>query len=592
MRASIRRAGWLALGTLFFLASCKARAAEDSPKAAFYRGYYLQSEQRDLEAAAEAFEQVAGAETAPDDLRRRASERLAAIREDQVDFARLMPPDALAYVELTAPGEHLERLLQMLGLFPAPGDEPHRPQQGIPVGDGLFLPEQFTISPALAAELKEFRGVAAAMTSYRENFGPLGVIVVHPGDSNLLRGLIETAVQVLPPAEPVHGFPAWRLLKDGWIVQTNRMFVISPVREEVEAALARLHDPQLDSLASREALQQLKGRRADAVLFAYLDGRKVVDQVYSAERLRDDARIARVLLDLDHIESLTACMGVTDAGLRAELQLNLAEGHRNLPYALIRTAPLSRRSLECVPAGAAGVALIGLNPPDHHAAQADVQTRPLSAMDIGREVFANIDEISLFTLPGTAGAIDRQPVPDVGLIISSQDPARSAALWTQLLTLPAAVAAPQVQGPVEVTVGNHHAQEFRFADAPAIVLVRMPECGVILGTQGAVTAAVSACEKGSTITADAEFEPLLQSLTQTSSKALLVDVSRALEMAISLGDGRDGDELQTARALLDELRLSLITDEAPTSFTLRIEAAGLPDVPDIFRALTERHHER
>jgi hypothetical protein len=570
-------------------------AAETPAETEFQRGYYLQTHEHDLDGAERAFEKVAADESAPDAIRREARERLSQIREDRAaaDLARLMPPDALAYVELREPGVHLGRLVQMLGLLPRSGeDHPPLPAPPSETRERFALPERFAISPALIAELQKFGGVAAAVTSFEERSGPMGVVIVRPGESDLVRGLIETAVQVLPPAEPVHGFPTWRLLKDGWIVQTSRLFVISPLREEVEAAVDRLNDPELDNLSRRSAIREFDARRSDSLLFAYVNGQKVIERVYQSPRLQDDLRFTRVLLDLEHLKSLTASVGTTDTGVHAEIRLDLAEGHRSLPYALVHTAPLSRRSLECVPAGIAGLALVGLNPARQGPAAERGESQTLSAMDLGREVFENIEELALFVLPATAAVVEHSPIPEMGLVISSRDPQKSEALWTQLLTLPAALAAPHVQGPFDVTLDGHAGKEYRFRDAPAVVLVRLADRGVIVGTRAAVSAAVAACRNGESLSRDAAFQPLLEELTPTSSKAILVDVARAVGVAASSARGRQAEDFQTAERLLEGLRVSLVADEGPNTLAVRLQASGLPDVPTIVRTLLERERSR
>lgn len=577
------------------IAAVHPAMAEPNAQTEFQRGYYLQTHERSLDEAAKAFEKVAADENAPEALRREARTRLAQIREDRAasDLARLMPPDALAYVELREPGAHLGRLVQMLGLVAEPGEQRSPlPTPSPEAREHFALPEHFAVSPALIAELRKFGGVAAAVTSFEERNGPMGVVIVRPGESDLVRGLIETAVQVLPPAEPVHGFPTWRLLKDGWIVQTERLFVISPLREEVEAAVARLNDPELESLARRSELQEFADRRADSLLFAYVNGQRVIERIYESSRPRDDLQFARVLLDLEHLESLTASVGTTEDSVRAELRLDLAEGHRSLPYALIRTAPLSQRSLECVPAGIAGLALIGLNPASAEPTSEPRDPQTLSAMDLGREVFSNIEELAVFVLPAMAGAVERNPIPEIGLVISSRDPQKSEALWTQLLTLPVALAAPHVQGPFDVTLDGHVGKEYRFRDAPPIVLVRLPDRGVVLGTRSAVSAAVAACQNGDRLASDPEFQPLLEELTPTSSKAVLVDVARAVEVAASSARGREAEDFQMAQRLLRGLRVSLVTDEGPTTLAVRLQASGLPDVPAIIRTILERDRSR
>ena len=52
---------------------------------------------------------------------------------------------------------------------------------------------------------------AVAITGIEPDGRPHGVAVIHPGDFDITRGLIETGIQVLPEAEPIGGFKAYQV---------------------------------------------------------------------------------------------------------------------------------------------------------------------------------------------------------------------------------------------------------------------------------------------------------------------------------------------------------------------------------------------
>ena len=556
--------------------------AGQATRAQFERGYYFQMHEGNLAAAKAAFEQVAADGAAPAALRAEAKTRLGECREDLVsaDLARLMSPDALAYVEITHPGEHLTRLLKMLGLVRAPEVEAAK-TAGSVLGDGLFFPDDFTISPALIAELKKMGGVAATLTGLDQHGQPDGLIVLHPGSSDLLRGLLETAIQVLEPAEPIAGFKTYRDPSKGWITVTSRLFLIARSREQLTAAVARLHDPQADTLGSRQDFQVWRQDRQRALLFAYVNGRQLVRQFGPLLR-GQEARIANTVLDLEHLDSIVTMLGTDDEGVSLRTQFNLKAGHHNLAYAMVRTAPLSRRSLAAVPPGVAAVAMIGLNPPS-----ADTDHGPsnstASVMDIGREVFANIEEITLFALP-SAGAGAKRPTPEIGLVFAVKDAAKSEALWSQLLALPALLGAPGVQAVKEVTIEGQHGRVYQFPNAPPVVVVRTAASDLVVGTEGAVAESLKALATKNAIRNDASFATLLDRLSPNSSKALLLDAGRALQTATAMSRG-DNREMIVAGMLLKDLKVSLVTDETPTQFGFTVQATGLPNVPAIIKTV-------
>ena len=337
---SLGRVCWLlgcAVLALGMAAPCLA-----APQADFERGYFLQTHENDCAGAVAAFEKVVQAADAPDPLRAEAAVRLAQCREDVAasDFARLMPPQTIAYFEITRPGNHVTQLLKLLGLVREPGAKPAEPgAKGMPLPmPGLFFPEDFTISPALTSELKKLKGLAVAITEVGIGGPPSAVAVLHPGDFNLLRGELETAVQLVQPDEPIEGYKTYQVHGMAWITVTPRLFVAGSSREQVAAAVARLKNQGAESLASQEEFRRARSAGGDTAMLAYLSGPQLVKQFGSHIPPREGA-IARNVLDIDHLQSLVFTAGTTPKGLRIEGSVNLAPGHRSLIYGLIQTAP-------------------------------------------------------------------------------------------------------------------------------------------------------------------------------------------------------------------------------------------------------------
>jgi hypothetical protein len=210
--------------------------------------------------------------------------------------------------------------------------------------------------------LKTVRGAAAGRHRDRTTYDlPEGLLVVHPGDADLIRGLLESAVQFAEPADPIRGYKTYSLQGQAWATVTTRLFLVARKREALVDAVARLHDPKAASLATNEGIKSARPERAGAMIFVYVDGPRAAQEF--RRRVRgDEASIAAGVLDLDHLKAISAFVRASDEGLQVQARLDLKEGHRNLAYALIRTAPCERTALEYVPGGTAAVALLGLNP--------------------------------------------------------------------------------------------------------------------------------------------------------------------------------------------------------------------------------------
>jgi hypothetical protein len=563
-----------------WLGVCAISAASGTAKAQdaqsqFQRAFYLETHEHDLAGAAATYEKVAADSSASDKLRGEARSRLAGIREDlaSADLARLMPPEVIAYAHLSEPGEHVERLLKMMGLL-APAPAAAAGAKPLKLGDGFALPADFTVSPALVDELKKLRGAAIGLTGIDDKGRPSGLIAVHPGNCNLLRGLLETAVQLLEPGEPIDGFKTYRVPDLGWVMITARLAFAADSRGELEKAAERLRNASAPSLASSPSFQKVAPDAKGSLIFAYVDGPAAVKR-FGSQLSGDQGRMIRTLLDLEHLESIVVTLTTNDEGISLAAQMNLMPGHRNMIYALIRTAPMTKRSLALVPQGTAGVLVVGLNPPGP---AAPTVTNPdgtpsISLMDVGRELFGNIDEVSLFVLPPSGESKGRQSFPDLAAVIAVKDPAKSEALWNQILSLAMLFGAKNAQPPAAAEIAGKKGTVYHIDGIPPLAVVRV-DGQLVVGTQGAVAAAVGAGED--TILSDPAFKPLLARLTPNASKALLVDGARAMQVVEAMSGGGSSEEMRVIGALVQDLKVSLVTDEAPNRLSIRADVTGLP----------------
>jgi hypothetical protein len=591
----------VALCCLILSSASIAVRAEDAA-ALVQKGFYLQVHEGDPAGAAAVFERVASDSAAPAELKREAESRLAQCREDinAADLAHLMPPESIAYVEINRPGDQIVRLAKMMGLVREPGAETPpsangQPAPGIPLGPGLVFPADFNVSPALAAELKKFRGAALAITGLDDRMQkmPEGVLVIHPGDSDLVRGLLETGVQLIEPAESIANFKTYRFhdhQNQFWLTVTKRLLIAGTKREAVAATVERLGNPQAASLAAQPAFKAHEADRSKGLLFAYVDGHETARRLKTMMKGREAAMVA-TLLDLEHLDSLSLSAGVTDDSVQIIARMDLKPGHHNVAYNLIRTAPFTGRALNSVPNGTAGVVLVGLNPATPAAGKAANQGPvEVTGMDIGREIFSNIEEVAFFVLPtATQSAGAHHPLPPMAAVFAVNDAAKSEELWNQILSI-VAMAGFHDTHPRDITIEGTKARLYHFQGAPPIVVVRTPERELIVGTEDAASAALRASRSHDSIRNDASYSKVLAKLTPTSSKAILVDAGRAMQIAKSLSGGGNTSEMDMAVVAVKDLHVSLVTDEARDRLTVRIEASGLPNVPSIIKMIANQPH--
>jgi hypothetical protein len=554
-------------------------AAESEP---YYKACYLQSEERDFAAAAELFAQAARDEDAPPELRVAAERRLAGCREElaAADLAGLMPADSIAYVQFANIGAQAKTLLETLGLAGQPPTSAASGQR-IPIERGLSLPVDFALSPALVREIAKLGGVAAALTGFDERGLPQGVVVVHLGDTDLVRGLVETGLQVVTPEESIEGYRTFQIPADDmtlWMIETERLLVLSPSRDQVGAVAARLKQPGAgESLKDARSFRAVGDARENSRLFAWADSERAAPLVYAAMQ-RDMApqefAAASAVLNLPQIDCATFALGAVEGGLRAEAAVRLKPEGQHLLYSLLRTAPIGADALRHVPREAAITAAIGLNPPASSEPTEKGATAPLALMDLGRELFANMRSATVFVTPGGG------PLPEVGVVVLARDAAKSHELWTQLMGLPARLGAMPADAASETQLAGRKAMRYQYPDAPPIFVSQPSDDALVIGTAAAVENALAAADSSG----DGAEGSLLERANEATSKALFVQFGPLVRFAAGHASGAERDRLTALAPVLDEATASLMIDEHPSELRIRLEVAGVPRVSDVLRS--------
>ena len=156
---------------------------QNDAAAEYYRGYYLQHESDDLAGALKAYRQSIQL-GADNELREKIDEQTATLQEELAvqDFAGIMPANAIAFVEISNPASHVEKVAGMMGLIGTTNNANDRVVLNI--DNEVQIPSDFKISPALIRELKKIRGAAIGITKINPNGQPAGLAVIHPGDSD------------------------------------------------------------------------------------------------------------------------------------------------------------------------------------------------------------------------------------------------------------------------------------------------------------------------------------------------------------------------------------------------------------------------
>jgi hypothetical protein len=568
------------------LAAAQSAEAPASAGDSFYRAYYLENEQGDLQGALELYESVAGDEGASAEVRAAAEERGRACKEELAasDLARLVPEDTIAYVELNEPGVQISRLLGQLGLL-----------QGSD-GSGAVA-----ISPLLIDGLLGVRGAALAITHIDPTGGPpAGVAILHPGDMDLVRGLLETALPVGGrQVDPIGGHDTWSIEGQALVTMTDRLVIASLDRAHIEGVLGRLEDGGKASLARNQDLAATLEMRGEDLLFFCVNAEPIMPQIQAmlgqlAAYESQAAAMALALLDVGSTQAIAGRIGVEESGVSFDLGLQLAEDHNNIVFNLLRMPHVTRSTLELIPDGTAFWVASTLNGRSEGVSgiTTDEGEPVVTMMDFGREVFGNVVDVAVFAMPGTT-EVYGQPIPDVALALTVNDPARSRAIWNLVLGVAKGASGGAGMEPVIERVG--HGEVRNNGGNATVERFDIQGVGVYVMTDGdrivftpsarALAASVAGGGQGKTLLDDELYRGALAGLSEDQTMAMAVSPGRAAEIAKAYMGARELQELGPYLAMLDGAVVSAAVEHSATTLGLSARVDGLPKVGEVVSQL-------
>jgi len=572
----------LALASAFLV---PVRASQDDAQDAYSRAYTLEHEARAYEDALRIYERIAADGAADAQLRERARRRARAVAEEiaSADFAEIMPGNAFLYLEVNRPGAQLSALLDQLGLL---GGWDRLLEEGA---------RSFAISPELIDGLVGFRGAALAVTGVPLGNGPpSGVLVVHPGDHGIARGMLETALPAAGLAvEPIEGQPTWRVEEQAFVTLSARMLVASTSREEIAGVLRRLRGDREDSLANSPAMRANLALRRDDCVYICLNAEPIRPLVTGllgmASAGNPQLAAAAALLDVQSFESVVVRAGVDADGISVDTVLRLQDGHRNLAFNLLRPAPIDREILRTIPAGAAGFVTASLN--ERGPAIAPLHTNAndepvITGMDLGREVFANLVGVSLFALPPDGDAAGT--LPDVAVVISANDPQRSRAIWNLALGLASLASGGVSLEPGQVEIAEHPAEKYVAAGGIPIYLVQHESELLISPSENAIARALKARDDGNSVLQDPAFAEELARLGEGTTGLAMLHLGRLTRVGTPYLPAEERAELAPFAGIVSNTTVAISNRHSANEMGFHLALRGLPKVDGLVAQLLQQ----
>lgn len=516
------------------------------------------------------------------------------------DTAALMPPETLVYVELGSPGEQIETLLNMLKGTPfenplaaigggnAPG-----------AGAGQKTPADIVaalLNPSMMAEFKKIKGMAVGATGITQNNNPPSIAVLYPGKSDALRGLIMMGLNMAGTAgEPIEGMQSINIQNFSGAVYDDKVIIIAQPASQLQWCVRQYKgitsEPTLASSNKSFAKISKKQRQKNAVtIWANVD--EAYAQALKTAGNPQGLLRANAIADFNSIDEFIMTLSMEPNSLNCKADVLFKDGHHCLAYDMIRTPNISSTALEAVPAEAIAVASFALS--SGNGVQADkVRTniQNITGLDIGREIYANIEQVSVFAMPAADNSVSWNSLPgSIGLAITSRDPQQTRQILATLLGTANAMSGNQPSGPVDANAG-----QFRIgAEGGKEIYCYMDQVNnttILSLNRSIIDASAAAAKNKKNICTAGPLAPAVNKLPPTTSKIVLVNVGGAIRLASpAMNAGPLSDEQrnqfnaameQLARAA-DRTTIEIRTDEQINNFALNASVTGIPPLNEIF----------
>ncbi len=519
------------------------------------------------------------------------------------DPASLMPPETIVYLEIGSPGKQIETILKMLEGTPLENPLALLGNHGEWAEDASGPANVIgaLLNPSMMAEFKKIRGMGIGLIDLQQN-NPPSVIVLFPGKSDALRGLIIAGLgMVSQPGDPIDGMQTLEFQHGGAVAYDDTVIIMANadniekgrrlLQWSVHQHKGLVKEPSLASSNKSFAKigKRIRQDNALTVWFNVNETYQKLTKMMPADAIPQQIHMANGLVDFKNVDDLIASLSIEPTQVALEVNANLKEGHNCVAYNLIRTPRLSKAALKAIPSDAIAAVSIALGEPNSAQAQA-VSEHILNAtsLDIGRELFANIEQLTLFARPltGDANPQNTEIPPELktlGLAITSANPQQTRQIVSSVLrsTNLLLTETEPVNNRYEITLTNYQSI-YGYIDAARKTTVFSLSPDVI-------NDAATALQQSSAPAGKSALKSAVNALPDATNKLIMVDLAGAVRFATektNMPDDASGDQVREAMARIAEISegavLELRTSEEDNSFGVRLTADHLPPIGRVF----------
>jgi tetratricopeptide (TPR) repeat protein len=521
------------------------------------------------------------------------------------DPAALMPPETIFYAEIGSPGKQIETILNMLKGTPL--ENPLMALGGNNTGwQGSNPPANIIaglLNPGMMAEFKKIQGVGIGITGISDEEEPPAIIVLFLGKSDALKGLLQMALTMAgKPMESLEGMQTVALPDGGCAVYDDTIVIMATQKAYAAGQLAwsvkqykgMTSEPTLAS-SNKSFVKVPRKVRQENLLTIWIDMDRAfagLKKVLPEGALPEEIRMANGFVNFDSIDDVMTFLSLEENGIAVEANVAFKDGQNSLAYNMIRTPNLNKAGFEAVPSNAIGLISFVLG--DAQSPQAQLIGQKIqeeTGYDIGKELYANIDQVTLFILPpdgssSQANTMIPQPVASLGLAITSNDPEQTRLTLAKLLSAANALPAESTAGPTEPINGKY---EIPLVEGQKLYcyMDQGRKTTVISLAPSVIESSLSAMNSRQSALTGGPLQNPLSKLSPSTSKLVLINVAGIVRMAQSnMGSFAEQNNLSESLNQLatssSNTFLQLRTDEKPDNLNIRADVIGIPPINELF----------
>jgi hypothetical protein len=339
-----------------------------------------------------------------------------------------------------------------------------------------------------------------------------------------------------------------------------------------------------------------KKARHDNALTAWIN----VDETYSkvlqmfpAGQIPKQIFLVDAVVDFNHIDYITMTNSIGQDGFNDTIEIVFKDGHHCLAYDLIRTPNINKAALSAVPPNAVAIATFALSADNENQTGAvRAQIKNFSGLDIGREIFANIEQVTVFAVPAKTPNTFLPGI--VGLAITSHNPQQTRQILAKTIGTADSVFTGRPVADVNSFAGRYQIGQVQ--NNPMYCYVEQAGKVTILSLNPDITqASIAAIKDHNSVCNSGPLSDAVAKMPASASKMILVNAGSAIRIAAPTiiayigGDNRDAlqNNFNQLALACDKSVIELRTDEQPNDFIFNRKLTGLPPLNQIFGPITQ-----